>query len=323
MPRLLQVKRPARASRGLRHGRPLPGRLAPPIAGTMTAPGPFDERLVAVRRARALAGAAVVAPLATRLAQEVAARAADGVPAVPPATTPAADGAPAKPPATIRAPHRFERALDLGCGAGWLLPHLPAALVVALDPSPACARAAQRAGFAAVAGRIDRPPFAPASFDLVASMGALDTVNDLPAALAAARALLRPGGRFQAALAGGETLFALRRALFEAEEAAFGAVAARLHPMLDPAHAPALLQRAGLADPVVDVERWTLRYRQLADLVRDLRAAGLTGALASRPPRRGRSFWAGAAARFAAQADRDGRVAVGVTILHLRGSAGT
>jgi NADH dehydrogenase [ubiquinone] 1 alpha subcomplex assembly factor 5 len=271
----------------------------------MSAPGPFDDRLVALRRARALARAEVVAPLAARLADEVAARAGEG----------AGAGA--------QAPRRFGCALDLGVGAGWLAPRLPADRVVALDPAAPCARAARRAGLAAVAGRLDRPPFAPASFDLVASMGALDTVNDLPAALAAARRLLRPGGRFQAALAGGEALFALRRALFEAEDAAFGGVAPRLHPMLDPAQAPALLQHAGFADPVVDVETWTLRYRALADLVRDLRAGGLAGALASRPPWRGRRFWAEVAARFAAQADGEGRVAVRVGIIHLRGEAGT
>lgn len=268
----------------------------------MSSHGPFDDRLVRIRRARALAGAEVVAPLARRLAAEVAGRAA-------------------VPDRADDLPRRFARALDLGCGAGWLAPLLPADAVVALDPAGPCVRAARAQGLPAVAGQLDRPPFAPASFDLVASLGALDMVNDLPGALSAARRLLRPGGRFQAAMAGGENLLALRRALVEAEDALFGAVAPRLHPMLDPAQAPALLQQAGFADPVVDVERWTLRYRRLADLVRDLRAAGLAGALNTRARWRGRAFWAEATRRFAAQADGDGRVGVGVTILHLRGTA--
>jgi hypothetical protein len=72
---------------------------------------------------------------------------------------------------------------------------------------------------------------------------------------------------------------------------------------------------------VVDVERWTLRYTTLGALVRDLRAAGLTGSLGTRPPWRGRAFWADVAARFAASAGNDGRVVVGVNILHLRGIA--
>ncbi len=268
----------------------------------MPGPGPFDARLVRLRRRRALAGAATIAPLAQRLAAEVAGRAA-------------APDAPGAPPA------RFERALDLGCGAGWLAPLLPADRVVALDPEPACVRAADTGRVAGLAAPLERPPLAPASFDLVASMGALDMVNDLPTALASARALLRPGGLFQAALAGGENLLALRRALVEAEDALFGAVAPRLHPMLDPAQAPALLQQAGFADPVVDIERWTLRYRALADLVRDLRAAGLSAVLAVRAPFRGRAFWAEVARRFAAQADAGGRVPVMVTIIHLRGRA--
>jgi NADH dehydrogenase [ubiquinone] 1 alpha subcomplex assembly factor 5 len=268
----------------------------------MRSAGPFDARRVRLRRRRALAGAATIAPLAQRLAAEVAGRAA-------------APDAPGGPPA------RFERALDLGCGAGWLAPLLPAERVVALDPEPACARAAATGRVAGLAAPLDRPPFAPASFDLVASLGAIDTVNDLPGALRAVRLLLRPGGLFQAALAGGENLLALRRALVEAEDALFGAVAPRLHPMLDPAQAPALLQQAGFTDPVVDVERWTLRYQALTDLVRDLRAAGLAGALAVRPPWRGRAFWADVARRFATQADAGGRVPVTVTIVHLRGRA--
>jgi SAM-dependent methyltransferase len=275
---------------------------APASMSAMSSHGPFADRLVRLRRARALAGTDIVAPLARRLAAEVAGRAA-------------------APDRLDDPPRRFARALDLGCGAGWLAPLLPADAVVALDPAVQCVRAARALGLPAIAGRLDRPPFAPASFDLVASLGALDTVNELPGALLAIRRLLRPGGRFQAAMAGGENLLALRRALVEAEDALFGAVAPRLHPMLDPAQAPALLQQAGFADPVVDVERWTLRYRCLADLVRDQRAAGQTSALAARSPWRGRSFWEEAARRFAAQADEDGRVSVGVTILHLRGAA--
>ncbi|MFN3287788.1 MAG: class I SAM-dependent methyltransferase, partial [Sphingomonadaceae bacterium] len=230
----------------------------PPSLPAMSCHGPFDDRLVRLRRGRALAGADVVAPLARRLAAEVAGRAA-------------------APDRADDPPRRFACALDLGFGAGWLGGLLPADEVVALDPAAPCVHAALARGLPTVLGPIDRPPFAPASFDLVASLGALDTVNDLPGALVAARRLLRPGGRFQAAMAGGENLLALRRALVEAEDALFGAVAPRLHPMLDPAQAPALLQQAGFANPVVDVERWTLRYCSLADLVRDVRAAGLEG----------------------------------------------
>lgn len=278
------------------------GWAPPPSLPAMSSRGPFNELLVRLRRARALDGAAVVATLARRLATEVAGRAA-------------------APDRMDDPPRRFARALDLGCGAGWLSPLLPADAVVALDPALPCIRAARARGLPAVLGPLDCPPFMSGSFDLVASLGALDTVNDLPGALLAIWRLLRPGGRFQAAMAGGENLLALRRALVEAEDSLFGAVAPRLHPMLDPAQAPALLQQAGFADPVVDVERWTLRYRCLADLVRDLRAAGQASALAARPPWRGRSFWEEAARRFAAQADEDGRVSVGVTILHLRGAA--
>jgi SAM-dependent methyltransferase len=210
----------------------------------------------------------------------------------------------------------FDRALDLGCRDGRLGRRLPAETVLSLDCGYRFARIARGAQ-----ADEDRLPFGDGAFDLIASVGALHTVNDLPGALVQLRRALRPGGRFVAVLPGGEELTPLRRALFEAEELLFGGVHARVHPTLDPREAPSLLQRAGFANPVVDVEPLRLRYRDLFALIADLRAGGETNVLTDRAPRFTRALAAASAARFADLGDDDGRVTVEASLIYLTADA--
>ena len=85
----------------------------------------------------------------------------------------------------------------------------------------------------------------------------------------------------------------------------------------------ALLQRAGFALPVADVERLTVRYGDFSALVRDLRAHGLTNVLAerSRQPLR-RDTLAALLAHYAAHhADTDGKLLAQFETLYLTGWA--
>lgn len=170
-----------------------------------------------------------------------------------------------------------------------------------------------------VVGDEDRLPFADASFDLIVSVADLHGVNDLPGALIQARRALRPGGRFVAGLFGGTSLIEVRRDLLDAESALTGRAAARIAPMVDPDAASGLMQRAGFADPVVEVDTVAIRYDGLFAVLRDLRGMGEGNALRSRVPLR-RDVLAEAARRFAARAV-DGRVAVTVQVLYLTGRA--
>jgi NADH dehydrogenase [ubiquinone] 1 alpha subcomplex assembly factor 5 len=150
----------------------------------------------------------------------------------------------------------------------------------------------------------DRLPFPPASFDLVLSAGALDTVNDLPGALILIRRALRPDGLFLAAFAGAGSLPRLRRAMRAAEDAEGRPAAPRIHPQIDVRAAGDLLTRAGFALPVADTERLSIRYPALADLVADIRALGGANMLLARDRRPfGRTGAAAAAADFAAEGD--------------------
>lgn len=125
-------------------------------------------------------------------------------------------------------------------------------------------------------------PLSPASIDLAVSALALHFVNDLPGVLVQIRRALRPDGLFLAALIGGDSLFELRQAFAVAEAEIEGGVSPRVLPFADVRELGALLQRAGLALPVVDVDRLTVRYADPLALMRDLRAMGATNVLFER-----------------------------------------
>ena len=129
----------------------------------------------------------------------------------------------------------------------------------------------------------ERLPFAEASFDLVLAPLSLHWVNDLVGALIQIRRALKPGGLFLGALLGGGTLVELRECLTDAEVEQRGGASMRVSPMLRIADAPGLLQRAGFADPVADVDALLVRYPHPLALVKDLRDMGESGALVERP----------------------------------------
>ena len=103
-------------------------------------------------------------------------------------------------------------------------------------------------------------PFRDAAFDLVVSALSLQFVNDLPGTLVQIRRALKPDGLFLAALIGGETLTELRQSFAAAESEIEGGVSPRVAPFADLRDLGALLQRAGFALPVTDVDRLTVRY---------------------------------------------------------------
>jgi SAM-dependent methyltransferase len=179
------------------------------------------------------------------------------------------------------------------------------------------------ARFALAAGAVhcdeDRLPLGnaltPASYDLVAIPAGLDTIDDLPGALIAARRALRPDGLLLAALWGAPGLVMLRQST-QAADAASGASAARLHPQIDVKGAGDLLVRAGYAMPVADAETLRLSYTGLDRLIDDLRGAGATSALAERHPV-GRDWLRTARDAFAALAGPDGRTVEQATLIVL------
>lgn len=126
----------------------------------------------------------------------------------------------------------------------------------------------------------DRLPYSDAQFDLVITLGTLDTVNDLPGALTLIRRVLRPDGVFLGAMVGAGSLPALRLAMAEVSAGKSGI--ARTHPMIDVRAAGDLLARAGFALPVADWDTVEVHYSKPERLFADIRANGFTNVLPHR-----------------------------------------
>lgn len=211
----------------------------------------------------------------------------------------------------------FSQALDLGAAGGYISKQLLSRGIDVTAADPGRLFAACMDG---VQCDEDRLPFADGAFDLILSVGTLDTVNDLPGALTLIRRALRPDGLFLAAFAGAGSLPRLRSAMFAAD-AVQSSAAARIHPQIDVRAAGDLLTRAGFALPVADSDRLTVRFSGLKSLVRDLRAMGATNILASRPQPLGRSQMAAAIAEFSNYAAEDGKTEEAFEIIYLIGWA--
>lgn len=157
-------------------------------------------------------------------------------------------------------------------------------------------------------------PLGGETYDLIATLGMLDTINDLPGALLHLRAALAPGGLLLASMVGAGSLPRLRQALLAADGES---PAARVHPMIDNRAASALLQRAGFVRQVTDHYPLDVRYPALRRLVEDLRDQGAGAALRDRAPALTRAGWQRAQEAFLAQSGADGRVAERFEILTL------
>ncbi len=154
-------------------------------------------------------------------------------------------------------------------------------------------------------------------FDLIASLGTLDTVNDLPGALLHLRRALAPGGLAIMAMPGAGSLPALRAVMLAADG---DRPAPRLHPQIDVRAGGQLLQRAGFADPVTDSRSLRVSYRRFDRLIADLRAQALTACLTRGGPPLSKAALARAHIAFDAMAEA-GRVTETFEILTLSGWA--
>ncbi len=171
----------------------------------------------------------------------------------------------------------------------------------------------------------DTEPLAlePGSVDLAVSALALHLVNDLPGVMAQIRRALKPDGLFLAAMIGGETLTELRQSFAAAESEIEGGVSPRVAPFADLRDIGALLQRAGFALPVTDVDRIVVRYDNAFALMQDLRRMGATNILHERrrTPSRRATFVRMAQIYAERFSDQDGRIRATFDVVWLSGWA--
>lgn len=159
--------------------------------------------------------------------------------------------------------------------------------------------------------------------DLVISLLRLQSENDLPGAIIQLRQALKPDGLFIAAMFGGETLTELRQAFYKTDEDILGGLAPHIYPMANYSQAAGLLTRAGLNQPVIDTDRFSVSYSALETLISDLRDLGETNVLTARQSHNlTRSYKATLQKHYAEISSReDGKLTCSFEVLWLTGWA--
>ncbi len=174
----------------------------------------------------------------------------------------------------------FATALDFG-GRGAIAPALIARGMDVVSADISAPMAARAGGTPLVIGS-ENFELGTQKFDLVMAHLSLHWINDLPGALIQLRRALKPEGLLLASVPVLGTLAALRTALLETEELLTGGVSPRVSPFPDLRDCAGLLQRAGFALPVADVEDIEFLYANPLALLHELRDAGETNAVLAR-----------------------------------------
>jgi hypothetical protein len=156
----------------------------------------------------------------------------------------------------------------------------------------------------------------PASLDAIISLLDLQSINGVQEHLLRTSAALKPDGLYMVALFAGETLTELRASWLAAEVEITGGASPRVAPMIGLRDLGNLLQQAGLALPVADADRFTVRYADPLALMKDVKALGFANNLIGRSRHStSRRLLFAAAQHYASHyADADGRVRATVEI---------
>lgn len=178
------------------------------------------------------------------------------------------------------------RVLDLGCGTGQCIPGLMAryrhAGIVALDIAlPMLAQARQRGRWLhkprCVCADAERLPFADGSFDLVFSNLMLQWCVDIEGVFRELQRVLRPGGLLLFTSFGPDTLHELRTSWAHVDGYSHVNAFLDMHDVGD------ALVKTRFSDPVMDIERLTVTYRDVWQLMRELKQIGAHNVTAGRP----------------------------------------
>lgn len=158
-----------------------------------------------------------------------------------------------------------------------------------------------------------------AEFDGFFSLFDLQSFNDVVGALVQMRRALKPDGLLLACLFAGDSLTELRQSWLAAEATVTGGVSPRVAPMIDIRELGGLLQRAGLALPVADLDRTIVRYADAVALIHEIHELGLSNILHGRSRKPVTRKLLGAAVNHYHQnfADEDGRIRATVEVAWL------
>ena len=218
-----------------------------------------------------------------------------------------------------------QRVLDLGAGTGHAARSLQrryrSAQVLAVDFSPAMLRQSRRPlsllrRFACIAADAHRLPLPDASIDLVFSNLMLEWCHDPDLVFHEIRRVLRPGGLLMFTTLGPDTLIELR-SLWRQVDAH-----THVHRFIDMHDLGDALMRTGFAEPVMDTERLTVTYPDLAALVRELHGSGSTNVARGRARGlSGRGRWS-ALQQHSEALKRNGALPISVEVVYGHAWAG-
>lgn len=175
--------------------------------------------------------------------------------------------------------------VDLGCATGtateMLAKQFRGAKVMGIDRSQAMLREAEkkkswRTRFSVLEADAAALPLEDQSVDLVFCNQLLPWVDDVPAVFAEVNRVLRKNGLFMFSSLGPDSFAELRQAWQAVDQDAHVQHFADMHNIGDAA------VRAGLSDPVLDVDRLRVSYQDPAALFRDLTGSGARNCLAER-----------------------------------------
>ncbi len=120
------------------------------------------------------------------------------------------------------------------------------------------------------------------NYDCIISLLDLHCVNDVPGHLAQLGRALKADGLLLVAFFAGDTLHELRQSWLDAELEITGGVSPRVAPMIGVRELGGLMQRAGLALPVADMDHTTVRYADVLALMREIKSFGYANPLIGR-----------------------------------------
>ncbi len=208
--------------------------------------------------------------------------------------------------------------IDLGAGTGKagvvLQARFPEARVIAVDLVPAMLDTARRRDdgppHAVICADATRLPFADHSIDMVFSSLMVHWCASPLAVFSEIRRVLRFPGVLSFSTLGPASFGELREAWAQGDDTP------HVMPFPEPPALVDALVQAGLAEPVVDTDRLTIRYRELSQLLADLRATGTANAsMARRRGLTGRGAWARMRAAYENQRDGEGSLPATLEIL--------
>lgn len=174
-----------------------------------------------------------------------------------------------------------ERVIDVGAGTGrgtaLLRKRYAKAQVVAMDLALPMLRASKKhmswlKPFQRVCAEATALPLPDHSVDVLHSNLCFQWIDDLPALFGECVRVLKPGGLLVYSTFGPDTLKELRAAWAQADEQPHVSRFLDMHDLGD------AMINAGLRDPVLDVDRYTLTYSEPRMLLKELQGLGATNA---------------------------------------------